>query len=76
MKELIKNIVQELVDNLEQVHVEEIEGRNNSILKLTVAKEDMGKVLGKKGRTANAIRTILNAASAKIKKRATLEIIE
>ncbi len=76
MKELIKYIAQALVDNPEQVKVEEIEGRQTSVLELKVAKEDMGKVIGKKGRTAQAIRTILSAASAKVKKRTVLEIIE
>jgi predicted RNA-binding protein YlqC (UPF0109 family) len=76
MKELIKYIAQALVDNPEQVKVEEVEGRQTSVLELKVAKEDMGKVIGKKGRTAQAIRTILSAASAKVKKRTVLEIIE
>jgi predicted RNA-binding protein YlqC (UPF0109 family) len=76
MKELIKYIAQALVDNPEQVKVEEIEGSQTSVLELKVAKEDLGKVIGKQGRTAIAIRTILNAASAKIKRRTVLEIIE
>ena len=76
MKELIKYIAQSLVDNPEQVKVEEVEGRQTSVLELTVAKEDLGKFIGKKGRTAYAIRTLLNAASAKVKKRTVLEIIE
>ena len=76
MKELIKYIVQALVDNPEQVKVEEVEGRQTSVLELKVAKEDLGKVIGKKGRTAYAIRTILSAASAKVKKRTLLEILE
>ena len=76
MKDLIKHIAQALVDNPEQVKVEEVEGRQTSVLELKVAKEDLGKVIGKKGRTAHAIRTILNAASAKVKKRTVLEIIE
>ena len=76
MKELIKYIAQALVDNPEQVKVEEKEGRHTSVLELKVAKEDIGKVVGKKGRTAQAIRTILNAASAKEKKRTIMEIIE
>ncbi len=76
MKDLIKYIDQALVDNPEQVKVEEVEGRQTSVLELKVAKEDMGKVIGKKGRTAQAIRTILSAASAKVKKRTVLEIIE
>jgi hypothetical protein len=76
MKDLIKYIAQALVDNPEQVKVEEVEGRQTSVLELKVAKEDMGKVIGKKGRTAQAIRTILSAASAKVKKRTVLEILE
>ena len=76
MKELIKYIAQALVDNPEQVKVEEVEGRYTSILELKVAKEDMGKVLGKKGRTAQAMRDILSAASGKVKKRTVLEILE
>ena len=76
MKNLIKNIAQAIVDNPEQVKVEEVEGRHTSVLELRVAKEDMGKVIGKQGRTAHAIRTILTAASGKTKKRTVLEIIE
>jgi predicted RNA-binding protein YlqC (UPF0109 family) len=76
MKELIKYIAQALVDNPEQVSVEEVEGNQTSVLELKVAKEDLGKVIGKQGRTARAMRTILSAASAKIKKRSVLEIIE
>jgi hypothetical protein len=76
MKDLIKYIAQSLVDNPEQVKVEEVEGRYTSILELKVAKEDMGKVLGKKGRTAQAMRDILSAASGKVKKRTVLEILE
>ena len=76
MKDLIKRIAQALVDNPEQVKVEEVEGRHTSILELKVAKEDMGKVIGKQGKTAHAIRTILTAASGKTKKRTVLEIIE
>jgi predicted RNA-binding protein YlqC (UPF0109 family) len=76
MKELIKYIAQALVDNPDQVRVEEVEGNQTSVLELKVAKEDLGKVIGKQGRTARAMRTILSAASAKIKKRTVLEIIE
>jgi len=76
MKDLIKSIAQAIVDNPEQVTVEEIEGSYTSVLELKVAKEDMGKVIGKKGRTAQAMRDILNAASGKVKKRTVLEIIE
>ena len=76
MKELIKYIAQALVDDPKQVEVEEIEGSHSSVLELKVAKEDLGKVIGKMGKTAQAMRLILSAASAKIKKRAVLEIIE
>jgi hypothetical protein len=76
MKELIKYISQSLVDNPEKVEVTEIVGEQTSVIELRVAKEDLGKVIGKQGRTAKAIRTILSAASAKIHKRSVLEIIE
>jgi predicted RNA-binding protein YlqC (UPF0109 family) len=76
MKELIKYIAQALVDNPDQVRVEEVAGNQTSVLELKVAKEDLGKVIGKQGRTARAMRTILSAASAKVKKRTVLEIIE
>ena len=76
MKELIKYIAQALVDNPDQVSVAEVSGNQTSVLELKVAKEDLGKVIGKQGRTARAMRTILSAASAKIKKRSVLEIIE
>ena len=76
MKELIKYIAQALVDNPELVEVSEVEGNQTSVLELKVAKEDLGKVIGKQGRTARAMRTILSAASAKLKKRSVLEIIE
>ena len=76
MKNLISYIAQALVDHPEQVSVREVEGGQTSVLELTVAKEDIGKVIGKQGRTARAMRTILNAASAKIKKRVVLEIVE
>ena len=76
MKDLIKSIAQAIVDNPEQVKVEEVEGRYTSVLDLKVAKEDMGKVIGKKGKTAQAMRAILSAASGKLKKRTVLEILE
>jgi len=76
MKDLISYIAQALVDNPDQVVVSEVEGNQTSVLELQVAKEDLGKVIGKQGRTARAMRTILSAASAKIKKRTVLEIIE
>jgi predicted RNA-binding protein YlqC (UPF0109 family) len=76
MKDLIGYIAQALVDHPEQVNVTEVEGDQATVLELKVAKEDIGKVIGKQGRTARSMRTILNAASAKIKKRTVLEIVE
>ena len=76
MKDLVKYIAQALVDYPEQVSVTEVVGNQTSVLELKVAKEDLGKIIGKQGRTARAMRTILSAASAKIKKRTVLEIIE
>ena len=76
MRDLIYTIAKALVDYPDQVTVDEVEGNQTSVLELKVAKEDLGKVIGKQGRTARAMRTILSAASAKIKKRTVLEIIE
>ncbi len=76
MKDLIKYISQSLVDNPDKVEVTEVIGEQTSVIELRVAKEDLGKVIGKQGRTAKAIRTILSATSAKVHKRAVLEIIE
>jgi predicted RNA-binding protein YlqC (UPF0109 family) len=76
MKDLISYIAQALVDHPEEVQVTEVEGDQTSVLELKVAKEDLGKVIGKQGRTARAMRTILGAASAKLRKRTVLEIIE
>lgn len=76
MKDLIERIVKALVDNPEQVEVLEVKTEHVSVFELKVAKEDIGKVIGKKGRTAQAIRTILNATSGKAKKHNILEIIE
>jgi uncharacterized protein len=76
MKELIKFIAQSLVDNPDQVEVSEVLGEQTSVIELRVAKEDLGKVIGKQGRTAKAMRTILSAASTKMRKRTVLEIIE
>ena len=76
MKDLIKYISQALVDNPDKVEVTEVIGKQTSVIELRVAKEDLGKVIGKQGRTAKAIRTILSATSAKVHKRAVLEIIE
>jgi hypothetical protein len=76
MKDLIAYIAKALVDRPEEVAVTEIEGEQTSVIELKVAKEDLGKVIGKQGRTARAMRTILSAASTKINKRSVLEIIE
>jgi predicted RNA-binding protein YlqC (UPF0109 family) len=76
MKDLIAYIAKALVDKPEDVAVTEIEGEQTSVIELKVAKEDLGKVIGKQGRTARAMRTILSAASTKINKRSVLEIIE
>jgi predicted RNA-binding protein YlqC (UPF0109 family) len=76
MRELIAYVVRFLVDHPEAVEVREIEGEQTRVLELRVAKEDMGKIIGKQGRTARALRTILNAASAKLDKRTILEILE
>ena len=76
MKDLIEYIAKALVDKPEEVVVTEIRGQQTSVIELKVAKEDLGKVIGKQGRTALAMRTILRGASTKIKKRSVLEIIE
>jgi len=76
MKELIEYIAKSLVDNPDEVSVAEVEGDTASVIELRVAKEDLGKVIGKQGRTARAIRTILSAASTRGQKRAVLEIVE
>jgi len=76
MKDLIMYIAKALVDKPEVVEVTEVEGEQTSVIELKVAKDDLGKVIGKQGRTARAMRTILSAASTKIRKRAVLEIIE
>ena len=76
MKELIEAIARSLVDRPDQVEVREVRGESTVVIELRVAKEDLGKVIGKKGATAEAMRIILHAAAAKLKKRSTLEIIE
>ena len=76
MKELVKYLAQAIVDKSEEVMVTEIEGDKTSIIKLRVAKEDFGLIIGKRGRNAEAIRTILRAAAAKQGKKPTLEIVE
>jgi hypothetical protein len=76
MKELIELIARALVDQPEAVFVNEINGSYTSIVELRVAKEDIGKIIGKRGRTADALRTLVNAISSKAKKRLWLEIID
>ncbi len=76
MKDLIKYIAQALVDHPEQVEVSEVEGDRILVIELKVAKEDMGLIIGRHGRNAQAIRTILGATSGKVKKRTILEIIK
>ena len=76
MKDLIKRIAKALVYHPEQVEVLEVEGEQVLVLELKVAKEDVGKIIGKQGRTARAIRTILSAASGKVKKHTVIEIID
>jgi len=75
MGELVKFIAQSLVDNPDQVDVREIEGEQTVVIELRVAPEDMGKVIGKQGRIAKAIRTVVKAAATKKNKRAVVEII-
>ena len=76
MKELVTIMAKALVDKPDQVEIKEIEGDVTTILELKVAKDDLGKVIGKQGKTAHAMRAILNATATKRKKRAVLEIIE
>ena len=76
MKDLVAYIAKSLVDKPEEVVVTEIKGQQITVVELKVAKEDIGKIIGKQGRTAQAIRIILSAASMKIKKRSVLEILE
>lgn len=76
MQALIETIAKALVDKPENVEVSEVEGEQTTVIELRVAKEDLGKVIGKQGRTARALRTILSAASTKIRKRSVLEILE
>ena len=76
MKELVESIAKALVDNPDKVQVTQLDGEQSSIIELTVAPEDLGKVIGKQGRIAQAIRLILGAAGMKLKKRFNLELIE
>lgn len=76
MKNLVEFMAKALVDNPDKVKVSEIQGGKTSVIELSVAKEDMGKIIGKHGRTATALRIILSAAAMKEDKRAILEIVE
>ena len=76
MKDLIACIAKAIVDNPEEVVVTEIKGTQSSVIELRVAKEDIGKIIGKEGRTIVAIRTILSGASMKLKKRCILDLLE
>ena len=76
LKDLVVFMAQSLVDFPEQVEVTEMVGEQTTVFELKVAKEDLGKIIGKQGRTARSLRTILNAASTKLRKRSVLEIIE
>lgn len=76
MKELVEKMAKALVDRPEEVNVAEVDGEKTTVFELRVAPSDLGKVIGKQGRTARAMRTILNASSTKLNKRSVLEIIE
>lgn len=76
MKELVTEIAKALVDIPEEVNVREVEGEQTTVLELRVAPSDLGKVIGKQGRTARSIRTLLGAAGMKLNRRFTLEILE
>ena len=76
LKDLIEVIAKALVDQPDAVSVAEVEGEQTTVIELKVAKEDLGKVIGKQGRTAQSMRTILGAVSTKLRKRSVLEIIE
>ncbi|MCE5333641.1 MAG: KH domain-containing protein [Desulfobacteraceae bacterium] len=76
MKELVEFIARSLAEHPDQVIVKEISGHQISVIELRAAKEDLGKIIGKEGRNAHAMRTIVNAAATKLRKRAVLEILE
>jgi len=76
LREFVEFMAKSIVDSPEEVRVTEVAGEKTTVIELRVASEDLGKVIGKQGRTAKAIRSILNAAAAKMKKRAVLEILE
>ena len=76
MRELVEYLAKALVDDMDGVNVREVDGERTMVIELRVAQGDLGKVIGKQGRTARAIRTLLNAHATKMRKRAVLEIIE
>ena len=76
LKDLVEFMAKSLVDNPDQVEVNEVASEQTTVIELKVSKEDLGKVIGKQGRTARAMRTVLNAAGTKMQKRSVLEIIE
>ena len=76
MVDLIKHIAEALVDHPEEVRISEVAGEQSSVIELKVAKDDVGKIIGRQGKTAQAIRTILSASSAKLHKKIVLEIID
>ncbi len=76
LKDLVEFMAKSLVDAPEEVEVNEVVGEQTTVVELKVAKSDLGKVIGKQGKTARSMRTILNAASTKLKKRSVLEIVE
>ena len=76
LRDLVEFMAKSLVDCPEEVNVNEVVGEQTTVVELKVAKEDLGKVIGKQGRTARSMRTILNAASTKLQKRSVLEIVE
>ncbi len=76
MKELVQYLARSLVDNPDAVEVKETQGDTASILELKVAKQDLGRIIGKQGRTAKSIRTILNAAASRVNRKVVLEIVE
>ena len=76
MKELVQYLARSLVNNPDAVEVKETQGETASVLELRVAKEDLGRIIGKQGRTAKSIRTIMNAAASKANRKVVLEIVE
>lgn len=76
LKELVAYVAKSLVDNPDQVNVRELEGDQTIVLELCVAKDDIGKIIGRQGRTVRALRTVVNAASARLSKRVSLELQE